>query len=58
MLQAGSINGADLLGNTWRNYTFTTGWNFSGMVYDVPTVGKATYECYATTQSSVVWYAI
>lgn len=56
MTQQGSINGIDLMGNTWSNYSFVQGWNFSRMVYDVPTVGKATYECYATPQSSAVWY--
>lgn len=56
MTQQGSIDGIDLLGNTWSNCSFIKGWNFLRMVYDVPTVGKATYECYATPQSSAVWY--
>ena len=56
MPQSGSISGTDLMGIVWSNYTFSAGWNFHRGVYDTPSIGTQTNECYADPALNAVWY--
>jgi len=56
MTQSGNISGTDLMGFVWSTYNFSSGWNFQRSVYDTPSVGNQTNECYSDPALNAVWY--